>query len=632
MSRACSFLAALLLCAGLGLQAQDQDAQGRPLTAEIDGEVVKLSYPEEGVVVMDYPDGSRARLQRSESEVVEERFSPEGRLLESRTLDGEGRVTSTRDEFGRDRYYSYTADGVLESIRSNLGLVAKLTHDDQGRIVRVVDAEGNAFTAAYEDRSCVLEDPATGTRVRRFNDKGLIESEERGGYTVSYTYDAQGNLTKREVEGREDPELFSYDGEGRLISQKGPDGGLEYRYDDRGQLVKITFLPLKKSIEYRYDGAGRRIETELPWGKLRYTYDDEDELVAVEGPHAGKVELEYEGGNRVRVRYPNGVETRCTWEDGRLAALTTVKGTQTLFRREYRYSRKGRIAEVEREDKTASKFSHDADGRLKRVRGAEVWECRYDALGNRVQEKAGAQDPVTSTYGPGNRLLKRGKEELVYDAQGRTIARGQVGYTYDPHSRLSAVELADGSLIRYGYAPSGQLLWREDRKGRVYYLSDREGTFGAVDRKGKLLWSCLLGDEVDELFAWSPGGEPAYVHYDLVRSVIGLTDGQGKVVARYAYAAFGSLLSSEGPLAEENPFRFTSRPQDRATGLYDLRARTYDPELGRFLTPDPLSFAGGINLYLYVENDPTLRRDPLGLSPWVSQGDRLRAVPVWEPR
>ncbi|MCA8924963.1 MAG: RHS repeat-associated core domain-containing protein, partial [Planctomycetes bacterium] len=92
------------------------------------------------------------------------------------------------------------------------------------------------------------------------------------------------------------------------------------------------------------------------------------------------------------------------------------------------------------------------------------------------------------------------------------------------------------------------------------------------------------------------------------------------------YAAFGGLIASEGPLAEKNPFRFTSRPQDPATGLYDLRARTYDPVLGRFLTPDPLSFAGGINLYVYVENDPTLRRDPLGLSPWVSQGTLLRPV------
>lgn len=615
-------LAVCLLAVAGALSAQDTDDKGRPLSTIIDGQTVKLSYPADGVVEMLYPDGSKARLAQKEAEVVEERFSPAGRLLEARTLDAEERVTSTRDEFGRERYFSYDSSGNLTAIRSNLALVAKLAYDEQGRIARVEDAAGNVFEVRYDGRTAVLEDPATGTRTRTFNDEGLIAKEERGGYSVRYTYDAKGNLTERHV--AENVERFKYDGEGRLISQKGPDGGIDYRYDDAGNLTRMTYLPCRKSVSFAYDDAGRRTEVRLPWGTVSYEYDEQGALVAAEGPHAKRVELVHERGQRVAIRYPNGVETRFGWEDGRLVELKTVKGEQVLLRRAYDYGRKGRIDKLTTEDGTSSRFSHDADGRLKRVRGAEVWECRYDVMGNRTVEKSGAGDALKFTYGAGNRMLKRGDEELSYDGQGRTVGRGHVGYTYDAHSRLIAVELADGALVRYGYAPNGQRLWREDAKGREYYLTDREGIYGAVDRDGELKWSCLLGEDVDDVLAWSLGGKPAYVHYDLVRSVIGLTGPDGKVVARYSYAAFGSLLAKEGRLAEKNPFRYTSRPQDPASGLYDLRARVYDPELGRFLTPDPLSFAGGINLYVYVENDPTLRRDPLGLRPHYSQGSALR--------
>lgn len=64
-----------------------------------------------------------------------------------------------------------------------------------------------------------------------------------------------------------------------------------------------------------------------------------------------------------------------------------------------------------------------------------------------------------------------------------------------------------------------------------------------------------------------------------------------------------------------NPFGFKGLPVDPETGFYYVRHRYYDPELGRFLTPDPLGYVDGGNLYQFALNNPINRSDPLGLSP-----------------
>ena len=60
---------------------------------------------------------------------------------------------------------------------------------------------------------------------------------------------------------------------------------------------------------------------------------------------------------------------------------------------------------------------------------------------------------------------------------------------------------------------------------------------------------------------------------------------------------------------------FTGRELDRSTGLYYYRARYYDPEIGRFLSEDPLGFEAGVNFYAYVGNNPVNANDPSGLCP-----------------
>jgi RHS repeat-associated protein len=63
-----------------------------------------------------------------------------------------------------------------------------------------------------------------------------------------------------------------------------------------------------------------------------------------------------------------------------------------------------------------------------------------------------------------------------------------------------------------------------------------------------------------------------------------------------------------------NPYTFTGRRLDYTTGLYYYRARTYSPDLGRFLQRDPLGYVDGLNLFAYAGNNPAVVTDPWGLT------------------
>jgi len=118
---------------------------------------------------------------------------------------------------------------------------------------------------------------------------------------------------------------------------------------------------------------------------------------------------------------------------------------------------------------------------------------------------------------------------------------------------------------------------------------------------------------------------PRYYHPDGLGSVHYLTDGSGTVTDHYEFHAFGDQWYSSG--STTNPLRFvgqlgyfaeTDLPSGMNwTGLMKLGARYYDPSLGRFITQDPIGYAGGINLYAYVDDNPAFGVDPDGLGPWL---------------
>ena len=87
--------------------------------------------------------------------------------------------------------------------------------------------------------------------------------------------------------------------------------------------------------------------------------------------------------------------------------------------------------------------------------------------------------------------------------------------------------------------------------------------------------------------------------------------GTGAVAQRIDYDEWGQVLADTAPGFQ--PFGFAGGLYDRDTGLVRFGARDYDPQTGRWTNKDPIRFAGGLNLYAYVDNDPVNWRDPSGL-------------------
>jgi len=104
-----------------------------------------------------------------------------------------------------------------------------------------------------------------------------------------------------------------------------------------------------------------------------------------------------------------------------------------------------------------------------------------------------------------------------------------------------------------------------------------------------------------------------FYHQDGLGTVTDLTDAAGATAKSYSYDAYGNIAESPGTL--EQPYTYTGREFDSETGLYYYRARYYDATTGRFLQKDPIGMEGGINLYRYVENNPSNWIDSIGLVP-----------------
>jgi RHS repeat-associated protein len=132
------------------------------------------------------------------------------------------------------------------------------------------------------------------------------------------------------------------------------------------------------------------------------------------------------------------------------------------------------------------------------------------------------------------------------------------------------------------------------------------------DGDGSLIGRYLHGEAVDQIFAEEVGGQTRWTLTDHLGSVRDVLSDISMTLGRITYDSFGQVTNTTGIV--DTLFRYTARPGMSSTGLYDYRARVYDPHVGQFLSEDPIGFtAGDPNLRRYVGNEPTRYTDPTGL-------------------
>jgi len=200
------------------------------------------------------------------------------------------------------------------------------------------------------------------------------------------------------------------------------------------------------------------------------------------------------------------------------------------------------------------------------------------------------------------------------DSDGNHTGDGVWSYGHDAQGRLVSAT-RPGTSISLGYDAVGRRRSRAVNGMATAFLSAGDQEVAEYDGAGALLrrfvWGPAGPDDIIAVIGvtGSVAARRRFHHADGLGSTAALTDAAGVVLERYAYTPFGVSESNTGG----TPWRFTGRRLDGETGLYHLRARDYAPLIGRFVQPDPIGRAGGINLYAYVGNDALNATDPSGL-------------------
>ena len=181
-------------------------------------------------------------------------------------------------------------------------------------------------------------------------------------------------------------------------------------------------------------------------------------------------------------------------------------------------------------------------------------------------------------------------------------------YTHDIENRLISATTPNDS-ISFTYDAFGTRTSKTVDGVVTNYILDGNQVIAEYDGSAQLLRRYVYAG-LDQPIQMVTPSATYYYHADALGSIIALSDTGANLVETYALGPYGQVHQAS---LLGNPYLFTGREYDSETGLYYYRNRYYDPGLGRFLEPDPMGTADGLNLYAYVGGNPVNFVDPLGL-------------------
>ncbi|MBI4357899.1 MAG: hypothetical protein HY584_01245, partial [Candidatus Omnitrophica bacterium] len=523
----------------------------------------------------------------------------------------------------------------------------------------VTDNAGNKRTVTWK---IFLDENAERGNYFGYDGNGNVTSQrDANGDETKYEYDGNNRLTK--ITYADGSTIrYTYNARGDRTSMQDSTGTTFYLYDQANRLVRVV-QSTGQVIDYGYDTASNLTQMIYGGATIKYSYDKAGRLAEVREQRAGQTEkittyAYNDAGELVERKLPNGIRTRQSYDTaGRLTGIVHEKlnsdGTAThIASYTYTLDKEGnRTRMLEKRGSGASQttrtvdYTYDFFGRLTKEidssRGTTTYS--YDKVGNRLTKEF-TPLTITSTnprlltrytYGLDNRLnsfveekydatatkLGTRTETFVYDALGnlrhRVTPDKTIYYEYDFEGRL--ILWFDGqTFVEFIYDGDGNRIGKRVNGEWTYYVVDpnREITqvLGELDSNGAVKQSYLYGlDRIS--FTRYDTKSTTYDLEDGLDSTIAVTDSAGALKKSHSYEGFGNHLGSTSSLF--SPFLFTGEQLDPETNLIYLRNRYYDPNLGRFISRDPIlgpiTETQRLNPYPYVENNPVNSVDPTGL-------------------
>ncbi|MFD7907383.1 DUF6531 domain-containing protein [Kitasatospora sp. NPDC059747] len=584
----------------------------------------------------------------------------------SRSYDQAGRVYSISDGAGA-RNLSYDAAGRLTRVskpNENAGFV--YSYDTAGHLTNRQYPDGRKITYAYD---------GDGRRTQQAVD----------GAVTGYNYDAAGHLTNSTLPGTNGyTEARTYDAAGRLngvasanstatlaswqltrdaagqpttinTTRAGLGSGTQtYTYDDAGQL--LSGCPLSASevgcasgtLTYTYDIVGNRRTQTDQYGTTTYTYDDADQLTqSANGTTTTTYGYDADGNNISVVNSTTSqtLSSGAVIKSGASLASNSVRLVMQTDGNLVLYS----VATSQPLWSSGTTGNPGAWATMQADGNFVVYDTNRKSLWTSNTSAAGAFAKIQDD---GNLVVYDRTGKSLWSTNTNNAAYYNSVYTYDAAGRLSTA----ANDVVVPTSPSKSNFARAVGTNALTFTYDADGnrvaTKGnnpAVERT--VTWDinnpipqiasqtdgagALIGD-----YTYNPLGQPQsqhsnagafYDHHDWLGSITDLTSNNGTPQSRTTYDPYGRAsitnLVGGAPVA---PFGFTGQYNDPSVaGKQYLRAREYDPSLGRFTARDPLSTPAAspqTSAYTYAADAPTVYTDPTGMSPEDDNPDNMGAA------
>ncbi len=638
------------------LTKQDVGGQITVLNYDNKGRLSQASLPDQTTISYEYDEADRLVLKRdhwnnqtryqydSNSHLIgQSSHAPDGTLQQQQNwgYDPTGKLISATGAAGQVTRYSYDNNGNLTGVTDannqhtarnvdaldrpvstqypDTGVVGKV-YDKQDNLLAVTDAEGHSTRYRYNGLGQRVEtnSPDTGISRYSYDQAGnLINEVQASGKSVTYQYDLLNRLTQAAYSDGTSVN-YQYDNcsnaVGRLCSITGPDFSSSWRYDAQGHVAerRENSGTINAVVGYQYNALGQLSGMTYPSGKTvsyRYAAGRVDQVSSNGGVLVDQVT--YNAANQVTGwRWANGTLTQRSYDqDGRLIRQSLADQERSLS-----YDWVGNLLSIN-DGLDLHGYGYDPMNRLVSATDDNL-RYAYDRNGNRLT--ANSSTAVENySYNPAGNQLAAVQGGVVknyhYDEAGNTLSDGAHVYRYDGKSQLAEIT----GVAFYLYNGLGQRTAKNSSGILTHYVYDEKARLiGEYNATGQASQETvyLFGQPIAVL----KGADVYAVHTDHLGSPRKITNPSGNTVWQWQDKPFGDSPVNPNPdgdgVAFEYNLRFPGQYFDAETGLHYNYHRYYDPQIGRYLTSDPIGLAGGINTYEYVGGNPVNFIDPLGLT------------------
>jgi RHS repeat-associated protein len=588
---------------------------------------------------LEAPDGSTSQFSYDARKTIQ--TSPLLHKVET-IYDAAGNVQQVKDAKNGITQYTYGPFEDVLSMRTPKGVVTAFNYDNWGKVTRVLD-------------------PNLGNKSITYDGFGEIETiTDAKGQLTTFTHDRIGRI--RSITNPEGTESFFYDqspqGIGNLSKAIRSDGTqTSFLYNEKGQLSQRDDVIDGETFSIRsaYDSYGRISRIIYPDPaqdfepfSVRFEYSNFGHVNSIKDLRNSKELWRRQQtdarGNIIKELFGNNVSTTYSHrvDNGRIEGIST-QGASVNPSLNFQFDLHGNLKSrsFSGTDPFSESFTYDPLDRLARVvysprrSSSQVTDLSYDADGNVVTRSGLGNYTYHPTSVP-HAVQQIGSNSYSYDANGNQIQRPGFTIRWTPENKIREIYKVGatyrGPQILYGYNALQERVLKYNAETGTKTLYAAGGLYEKRIKTGPGPFTyqlhrfyvptpsgstILVWTNTSTISApWQVWGTE-YNHSDHLFSPFMITDQDGQVVAEQSYDAFGKkrIISTSNP---KSSLGYTGHEDEEDAGLINMQGRMFDPNIARFISPDPIiqapTFSQSLNRYSYVWNNPLSFTDPSGYS------------------